>query len=83
MSTGASKGEVGPAMGRFEFMPDVEKEGSPVYRQAHSREIPMDVGEIVLYRWEKSSFDKTYLIFPTPDVGTSGLLGQRRTMLLP
>ena len=68
-------------MGRFEFMPGVEKEGSPVYRQAHSREIPMDVGEIVLYRWE--SFDKTYLILPTPDVGTSGLLGQRSTILLP
>ena len=39
-------------MGRFEFMPGVEKEGSPVYRQAHSKEIPMPYGDILLYRWE-------------------------------
>ena len=39
-------------MGRFEFMPGVEKEGSPVYRQAHSKEIAMDDGDILLYRWE-------------------------------
>ena len=39
-------------MGRFEFMPGVEKEGSPVYRQAHSNEIATDLGDILLYRWE-------------------------------
>ena len=49
-------------MGRFEFMPGVEKEGSPVYRQAHSKEIATDLGDILLYRWEKSS----YLILSSP-----------------
>ena len=39
-SSGASKNYQGGRMGRFEFVPGVEKEGSPVYRQAHSREIP-------------------------------------------
>ena len=51
--SGASNGF---AMGRFEFMPGVEKEGSPVYRQAHSKEIATHLGEILLYRWEKSSY---------------------------
>ena len=49
-------------MGRFEFMPGVEKEGSPVYRQAHSKEIATRLGDILLYRWEKSS----YLILSSP-----------------
>ena len=40
------------AMGRFEFMPGVEKEGSPVYRQAQSKEIATNWGDILLYRWE-------------------------------
>ena len=46
-------------MGRFEFMPGVEKKGSPVYRQAHSKEIPVayqHAGEILLYRWERSPY---------------------------
>ena len=53
--TGATK-EFGLTMGRFEFMPGVEKNGSPVYRQAHSKEIgrPIllygDEGDILLYR---------------------------------
>ena len=51
--TGASR-EVGGVMGRFEFVPGVEKEGSPVYRQAHSKELATDMymGDILLYRWE-------------------------------
>ena len=39
-------------MGRFEFIPGVEKWGSPVYRQAQSKEIETDMGDILLYRWE-------------------------------
>ena len=49
--TGASKERVGFVMGRFEFVPGVDKEGSPVYRQAHSEEIA-NLGDILLYRWE-------------------------------
>ena len=52
-SSGASKNYQCAAMGRFEFVPGVEKEGSPVYRQAHSKEIPNTLGETRLYRWEK------------------------------
>ena len=39
-------------MGRFEFVPGVDKEGSPVYRQAHSKELATEFGGILLYRWE-------------------------------
>ena len=42
-------------MGRFEFVPGVEKEGSPVYRQAHSREVPSD-WDYRLFRWGKPSY---------------------------
>ena len=35
--------------GRFDFVPGEEKEGSPVYRQAHSKEIPTEK-EFLLYR---------------------------------
>ena len=42
-------------MGRFEFVPGVEKEGSPVFRQAHSRKVPTDI-DFLLHRWEKSLF---------------------------
>ena len=42
-SCGASKNYGGHAMGRFEFVPGVEKEGAPVYRQAQSKELPSDV----------------------------------------
>ena len=41
-------------MGRFEFVPGVGKEG-PVYRQAHSREVPSNY-DFHLYRWEKPLF---------------------------
>ena len=40
-----------PVMGRFEFVPAVERRGSPVYRQAHSREVPTD-DNYLLFRWE-------------------------------
>ena len=48
-SCGASKNHQGNRMGRFEFVPGVEEEGSPVYRQAHSREVPSDI-DTLLYR---------------------------------
>ena len=38
-------------MGRFDFVPGVQEEGSPVYRQAHSKEIPNAMGVAHLYRW--------------------------------
>ena len=62
-------------MGRFEFVPGVEKDGSPVYRQAHSREVPSD-NEILLYRWEKS-----YLFSSSADLVMSGWLGKRGIQL--
>ena len=52
--TGTSKDHVGAGLGRFEFVPGVEKEGSLVYRQAHSQEIETALGEIFLYRWDMS-----------------------------
>ena len=35
--TGIHQGDM---VGRYELVPGEEEEGSPVYRQAHSREIP-------------------------------------------
>ena len=40
-SLGASR-HVGQAFGRFDLVPGCEKGGSPVYRQAHSKEIPTE-----------------------------------------
>ena len=40
LSLGVSSKYVGKAFGRFDLVPGKEKEGSPVYRQAHSKEIP-------------------------------------------
>ena len=57
-------------MGRFEFVPGVEKEGSPVFRQAHSREVPSD-RDYRLVRWEKPSLSSS------SDLAMSGGLGQR------
>ena len=54
-SSGPSKNYWGESMGRFEFVPGVEKEGSPVYRQAHSKEVPSDNDQF-LFRWEKPPF---------------------------
>ena len=48
-SSGSSKNHQGARMGRFEFVPGVENEGSPVYRQAHSREVPSDY-DYLLFR---------------------------------
>ena len=38
-SLGVSSNYVGQAFGRFDLVPGKEKEGSAVYRQAHSKEI--------------------------------------------
>ena len=48
-SSGASKDYQGGRMGRFEFVPGVEKYGAPVYRQAQSREVPSDY-DFLLFR---------------------------------
>ena len=37
-------------MGRFEFLPGVEKGGFPVYRQAHSRSVHKQMFDTLLYR---------------------------------
>ena len=39
-------------MGRFEFLPGMERGGSPVYRQSHSNKVPSGL-DFLLYRWEK------------------------------
>ena len=38
-SLGVRSSHVGQAFGRFDLLPGEEKCGSPVYRQAHSKEI--------------------------------------------
>ena len=48
-SVGESSNHVGEAFGRFDLLPGEEKCGSPVYRQAHSKEIPTEK-EFLLYR---------------------------------
>ena len=50
-SSGPSKCHASFDMGRFDIVPGVQEEGSPVYRQAHSKEIPNTLGETRLYRW--------------------------------
>ena len=56
-------------MGRFEFVPGVERDGSPVYRQAHSREVPSDF-DFLLLRWEKP-----LLFSSSADPAMNGWLG--------
>ena len=56
-------------MGRFEFVPGVDKEGSPVFRQAHSRKVPTDY-DFLLYRWGKPLFFSS-----SADLAMSGVLG--------
>ena len=48
-SVGESSSNVGQAFGRFDLVFGEEKCGSPVYRQAHSKEIPTKKG-FLLYR---------------------------------
>ena len=48
-SVGESSSHVGEAFGRFDLLPGEEKCGSPVYRQAHSKEIPTEK-KFLLYR---------------------------------
>ena len=40
-------------MGRFEFLPGMERGGSPVYRQSHSNKVPSGL-DFLLYRWEST-----------------------------
>ena len=63
-SSGASKNYQGEVMGRFEFVPGVEKEGSPVYKQAQSKEVPSDK-DYLLYRW-KDRFGNGWVIVQEP-----------------
>ena len=48
-SLGVSSNHVGQVFGRFDLVPGEEKMGSPVYRLAHSKEIPTEK-EFLLYR---------------------------------
>ena len=48
-SSGPAGEYQGALMGRFELVVGEERDGSPVYRQAHSGEIPSDV-DYLLYR---------------------------------
>ena len=48
-SLGVSSNHVGQTFGRFDLVPGKEKEGCPVYRQTHSKEIPTEK-EFLLYR---------------------------------
>ena len=48
-SLGVSSNHVGQVFGRFDLVPGEEKMGSPVYRLAHSKEIPTEKG-FLLYR---------------------------------
>ena len=48
-STGVSKNLVAFALGRFDFVPGVEEERHPTYKQAQSKEIPSE-DAYLLYR---------------------------------
>ena len=41
-SAGTSKNHVAFAMGSFNFLPGIEEECSPIYKQAQSKEIPAE-----------------------------------------
>ena len=41
----------GDKMGRFELLIGEERDGSPVYQQVHSKEMP-EKGEVLLFRWK-------------------------------
>ena len=49
-STGPAGDCHGDGMGRFELLIGEERDGSPVYQQAHSREMPEN-DEVLLFRW--------------------------------
>ena len=48
-STGVSKNHIAFALGRFDFLPGVEEERHPTYKQAQSKEIPSE-DAYLLYR---------------------------------
>ena len=50
-STGCAGDYQGDMMGRFEILSGEERNGYPVYQQAHSREMPEN-DEVLLFRWE-------------------------------
>ena len=52
---GDSKNHAGHAMGRFDLIPGVEKEGFSVYRQAHSERVVPTHFDFLLYRWDEAS----------------------------
>ena len=53
-------------MGRFELLIGEERDGSPVYQQAHSREMPEN-DKTVLYRWGKWKHVYTFLCIRSQD----------------
>ena len=52
---GESSRHVGQAFGRFDLVPGLEEASSPVYRQAHSKEVKKE-------RWEKVLAEE-YLLY--------------------
>ena len=50
-STGPAGDYHGDNMGRFELLLGEERDGCPVYKQAHSREMP-EKKDTLLFRWE-------------------------------
>ena len=68
-------------MGRFELLIGEERDGSPVYQQAHSREMPEN-DEVLLFRWG----GKTKISIPIndyfkPGLETSGWLNEKGILL--
>ena len=58
------------ALGLFEFVPGILKEGGPVYRQAHSHQKIPNEYDYQLYRWETLLPPQTF-----SDLETSGTFG--------
>ena len=48
-SSGSGQNSIGAVLGRFHFNPGTEREECPVYKQAHSTEVPSDK-DYLLYR---------------------------------
>ena len=65
-----TKENQGDALGLFEFVPGILKEGGPVYRQAHSHQKIPNEYDYQLYRWETLLPPQTF-----SDLETSGTFG--------
>ena len=63
------------ALGLFEFVPGILKEGGPVYRQAHSHQKIPNKYDYQLYRWETLPPPQTF-----SDLETSGTFGVQLKM---